>query len=100
MAMKMRRLLLIAIAIGAFLTLGNDDDSQGPPKLQAVEAEKYRLVHAIENTERIVAKGLSKRECESRKREHIAVAEALGVHSERLGIGSITCLPESFFEGE
>jgi len=58
----------------------------------------YRLVHAIGNTEKIVAKNLSKPECEARKREQIRVAEALGVHSEKLGIGSITCLPESLFD--
>lgn len=61
-------------------------------------AETYRLVHAIGNEETVVAKGLSKSECERRKKDNIAVAEALGIHSERLGIGSITCLPESIFE--
>lgn len=64
----------------------------------AANAETYRLVHAIENTEKVAAKGLSKAECEVRKRDLIGVAEALGIHSEQLGIGSITCLPESVFE--
>ena len=64
----------------------------------AAYAETYRLVHAIGNTEKIIAKDLSKPECEARKREHIKVAEGLGVHSEKLGVGSITCLPESLFD--
>lgn len=61
-------------------------------------AETYRLVHAIGNDEKIVAKGLSKPDCEAMKKDRIAIAEALGIHSEKLGIGSITCLPESLFE--
>ena len=40
---------------------------------------------------------IPKGECERLKREHIAVAEALGIYNERLGIGSIACLPESLF---
>ena len=64
----------------------------------AFAAETFRLVHAIGNEERVIAKGMSKRDCEAKKREHIAVAEAIGVHSERFGIGSITCLPDSLFE--
>lgn len=60
-------------------------------------AETYRLIHAIGNAEKVIAKQLSKRECAVRKREQIAVAEALGLHSEKAGVGSITCLPESFF---
>jgi hypothetical protein len=63
----------------------------------AFSAETYRLVHAIGNSERIVAKGLSKAECQAMKKDRIAIAEALGIHSERLGVGSITCLPESDF---
>ena len=61
-------------------------------------AETYRLIHATGNEERQVAKDLSKPECEKRKRELTSTAEALGIHSERLGRGSITCLPESIFE--
>lgn len=63
----------------------------------AAHAETYRLIHAIGNTEREVARGLSKGECTIRKRELIATAEALGTHNEKLGVGSITCLPESIF---
>jgi hypothetical protein len=59
--------------------------------------ETYRLVHAIGNDEHFVDTGLSKAECEVRKREYKAVAEALGTHNESLGFGSITCLPESLF---
>lgn len=61
-------------------------------------AETYRLIHAIGNDESDVARDLSQRECEVRKREYKGVAEALGTYSERLGVGSITCLPEEFFE--
>lgn len=63
----------------------------------AAQAETYRLVHAIGNAEKVVAKGLSKPECETRKRELKTVAEKMGTYNERLGIGSITCLPESLF---
>lgn len=64
----------------------------------ATASETYRLVQAIGNSEKVIAKDLEKGECARRKREHIQVAEGLGVHSERLGIGAITCLPESFFQ--
>lgn len=57
----------------------------------AFAAETYRLVHAIGNEERVIAKGMTKRGCEARKREHIAVAGALGAG------GTTTCLPDSFF---
>lgn len=63
----------------------------------SVSAETYRLVHALGNSEKEVARELSKDECAVKKRELIRTAEAIGVHSERLGIGSITCLPESLF---
>lgn len=61
-------------------------------------AETFRLVHAIGNDETIVARGLTERECQAMKRDRIAIAEKLGIHSERLGGGSITCLPESLFD--
>lgn len=63
----------------------------------AAHAETYRLIQAIQNTEREAARGLSKAECESRKAELKVIAEKLGTYSEALGKGSITCLPESFF---
>lgn len=63
----------------------------------AAHAETYRLVQAVGTTEKVVAKGLSKPECETRKKELKTTAEALGTYNERLGIGSITCLPESLF---
>lgn len=63
----------------------------------AAGEETYRLVHAIGNKETVLAKGLSESECRRRKSDNIAVAEALGIHNERLGIGSITCLPDSLF---
>lgn len=52
--------------------------------------ETYRLVHAIGNKERYIAKGLSKAECESQKKEYAVIAAIL------VG-GSVTCLPESTF---
>lgn len=52
----------------------------------------YRLIHAIGNSEREVARGLSYSECESRKRELKAVASALDQG------GSITCLAENLFD--
>jgi hypothetical protein len=64
----------------------------------ASTAETYRLVQAIGNTERITAKGLSKAECEARKRELKAVGEAVGTHNARTGRGSITCLPDRLFD--
>ena len=62
-----------------------------------VHAETYRLIHATGNVEHESARGLSKGECEVWKKELKIVAEALGTYNERLGVGSITCLPESFF---
>ena len=59
--------------------------------------EKYRLVHAIGNTERVAARGLSQSECHRRRDELKDVATALGTYNEATGYGSITCLPESFF---
>ena len=64
----------------------------------AALAESYRLVHAIGNDEQMVATDLSSSECEDRKREYKAVAEHLGTYNERVGYGSITCLPESLFD--
>jgi hypothetical protein len=69
----------------------------GTSAAHAETDETYRLVHAIGNDEHFVDTGLSKAECEVRKREYKAVAEALGTHNESLGFGSITCLPESLF---
>ncbi len=63
----------------------------------SAQAETYRLIHAIGNSEKVIAKGLTKQACEEMKRDRVAIAEALGIHSEKLGIGSITCLPESLF---
>lgn len=66
--------------------------SQSPTTQRtAAPKETYRLVHAIGNTERINARGLTKRDCETRKKEALTVAVALGAG------GSITCLPDGFF---
>lgn len=53
--------------------------------------ETYRLIHAVGNAEQVSAIGLSKDECEARKKELLAVSLALGTG------GSVTCLPESLF---
>lgn len=84
------------IGVAALSRLGGDWEPKFAP--HTPPTDKYRLVHAIGNNETIVARGLSKQDCETRKEDNITVAEALGIHSERLGIGSITCLPESLFE--
>lgn len=55
------------------------------------EDETYRLIHAVENTERESARGLSKSECERRRDELKEVTKQLGVG------GSVTCLPEWVF---
>ena len=57
----------------------------------AAQAETYRLVHAIGNDEKVVARDLSKAQCEAKKKELKAVAESVGTG------GSVTCLPESLF---
>lgn len=54
--------------------------------------DTYRLVQAVGNTEQVSAKGLTKAECERRKAELKATASALGT------AGSITCLPDRFFD--
>lgn len=64
----------------------------------AAQAETYRLIHAIGNAEKEVARDLSKPECENRKRELKATAEAIGTYNAKSGAGSITCLPESLFK--
>lgn len=67
--------------------------NQSQPTHRTVAPEEtYRLVHAIGNTERINAHGLTKRDCEARKRDTLAVALALGTG------GSITCLPDNLFD--
>lgn len=58
----------------------------------AVAAETYRLVHAIDNDEAIVAKGLDEHDCQRMKKERAKLVALLGVG------GSVTCLPESLFD--
>lgn len=64
---------------------------------KGAHAETYRLIHALGNSEKEIARDLTKRDCEARKREHIAVSEKLGTYNAKTGSGSITCLPSSFF---
>ena len=80
------KLLVKGIAVAAGLTIST-----------SALAETYRLVHAIGDTEKVTAKGLTKEECEARKKELKAVATALGTYNESTGYGSITCLPDSLF---
>ncbi|MBB3523079.1 hypothetical protein [Rhizobium sp. BK456] len=58
----------------------------------AAQVETYRLIQATGNTEREAARGLSKQDCEEKKRELMAITVAIGA------AGSVTCLPESFFK--
>jgi len=93
-------LLVLAAVIGGLIILGRltpPADEPASAHVVAQAAETYRLMHTIGNDESEVARGLSKAECDARKRERIDVSEALGIHNERLGVGSIACLPESFF---
>lgn len=64
-----------------------------PPRPQ----ETFRLVHAQGNEETEAERGLSRAECERRRDELKMVATQLGTYNEALGLGSITCLPESAF---
>lgn len=86
---------LVLIGVALMARLGKEPYSAPDTP---VAQETYRLVHAIGNDETITATNLTKRKCEEMKREKITIAEALGTHSERLGVGSITCLPESTFD--
>lgn len=92
--MSKRRLVrgtLRAAFVGAiFTSAGGTTD--------ALASETYRLVQAIGNAEKVHAKGLSRAECEARKRELKAVAEGIGTYNEKTGFGSITCLPDSLFK--
>lgn len=54
-------------------------------------AETYRLIHAIGNTEKEIARDLQEGECQGMKEERIKLVQTLGVG------GSVTCLPESIF---
>ena len=88
---------IIVVALAGFflwLMFGSHDESKDR---RVASSETYRLVQALGNSERVSAKGLSKRECESRKRELKEVAAALGTFDEQTGYGSITCLPDSLF---
>jgi len=89
----MKRMLIAFAALAAALSFLPKDDG---PRFSAyagktASVETFRLVHAIGNTEKESARGLSKSECEWRRDEKKQVAAALGVG------GSITCLPESLF---
>lgn len=57
----------------------------------AAHAETYRLIQAIGNSEKETA-GLTKQECEAKKREIQAVTDAIGAG------GTVTCIPESLLK--
>ncbi len=82
---------LIAVAAFGFLVGGCGNPQPTTP------TDTYRLVHAIGNTENVVARDLSKSECEAQKSELKQVASALGTYNETTGHGSITCLSEQYF---
>lgn len=94
-----RALLGVASALIVVAALSRFGAESGPPSRPgSQEHETYRLIHSIGNDETIVARDLPGRECELRKKDNIAVSQVIGVHSERPGIGSITCLPETLFK--
>ena len=93
-----------AIMFGLFFVAGYflRGDGNMAPQLEraaSVNTETYRLIHAMGNDEQELARDLSRTDCESMKDDRIGLSAALGIHSETLGIGSISCLPESVFEG-
>ncbi|MDX3929255.1 MAG: hypothetical protein QHC90_26070 [Shinella sp.] len=87
--------ILAAVYAASIISPGETTLADGTP---TGEAETFRLIHAIGNTEQEAARDLSRHECEERKRQLKAAGEAVGTYNEKLGIGSITCLPESDFE--
>lgn len=84
-----KMLIAVAVVLGAIYFL--PEDTGAPQGTSKRDAETYRLVHAIGDTERINAVGLSKSECEMRRDDAKIVAVSIGAG------GSITCLPESLF---
>lgn len=82
-------LIAVALVFGAIYFL--PEDTGAPRGSSKKNAETYRLVHAIGNTERINAVGLSKSECEMRRDDAKIIAVSIGAG------GSITCLPENLF---
>ncbi|OCJ52968.1 hypothetical protein A6U94_09610 [Agrobacterium tumefaciens] len=93
--------LVVAMIIGGVI-LSKLDRTATPNASSSVssvssKAETYRLIQALGNSENEAARGLSKAECEDRKKELKSVGNALGTYNETLGYGSITCLPESTF---
>lgn len=93
-----RALLGIAAVMVGIAALSRFGSESYPTRhVEPQDSETYRLIHAIGNNEKIVAYALSKNDCDIRKKDNIAVAEAIGVHGEMLGIGSIVCLPDSGF---
>lgn len=60
--------------------------------------DKFNLIFALGNTEKISATGLTWAECEKRKKELKQAAEGLGTYNEKLGIGSITCISEHAYD--
>lgn len=96
-----RALLGVAAALIGVAALSRFEVKSYPPhRAYPQDGETYRLVHAIGNSEKIVADGMSKMDCAARKKDDIAIAEALGIHSKKLGIGSIVCLPENVFDDQ
>lgn len=84
------------IAIAAYM-IWPSEPSGGHGSNGGQQAETYRLVHALGNTEREVSRGLSRSECQVRRDELKATATALGTYNEATGYGSITCQPESTY---
>ena len=90
---RLKGILVLAAIIGAgYATSQAGNEIPAVPSTARAPDETYRLVHAIGNSETINARGLTRSECDARKKESATVAETVGVG------GSITCLPESLFK--
>jgi hypothetical protein len=57
-------------------------------KVARTPVATFSLVHAIGSEERVVARGIDKYECQSRKKEYAKVALYTGAR------GSVTCIPD------
>lgn len=81
----MRKLLIVAAAIGACMVFGTKDDTPRAAP-QKAPVTKYRLVHAIGDSERISDEAMDIRTCQERRDDLKRVAMLVGSG------GSITCL--------
>lgn len=86
---RLKGILLLGLIVGAAYASSR---AQNTETRASNPAETYRLVHAIGNSEKILAENMSERDCRKEKAERIKIVAALGAG------GSVTCLPESLFK--